>query len=176
MVRKTTKMLKKLNWEGIKFDSIKKKFSSSKRKPISKVDWYNCGELGHLAHQCTKPKKNKFKCKKDDENDDETKEKKFFKNKASKRGFTKGRMGKNTLLMIDSPILNTQATLLQVKKMMKRSPPSPWISLHHHHHLHPLHTYASWLKLNRRYKMILSLLKIVIVIVMMNMFLLLMMS
>jgi tRNA uridine 5-carbamoylmethylation protein Kti12 len=35
MVRKTTKILKKLNREGIKFDSRKKKFFSSKRKPIS---------------------------------------------------------------------------------------------------------------------------------------------
>ena len=64
MVRKTTKMLKKLNNKGIKFDSNKKKFfTSSKRKPISEMDCYNCGELGHLAHQCPKPKKDKFKNK-----------------------------------------------------------------------------------------------------------------
>jgi hypothetical protein len=64
MAKKTTKMLKKLNREGIKFDSRKKFFSSSKRKPILGMDCYNCGLLGHLAHQCTKPKKNKFKEKK----------------------------------------------------------------------------------------------------------------
>ena len=85
MVRKTTKMLKKLNREGIKFDSRKKKFFSSKRKPISEMDCYNCGELGHLAHQCTKPKKNKFKGKKEDDSDDEKKEKKFFKRKDGKQ-------------------------------------------------------------------------------------------
>jgi hypothetical protein len=57
--------------------------------------------------------------------------------------------------------------------MMKRSPPSTGISLHHHHHLHLLHNYASWLKVNGRYNMKMILLKIVIVIVMMNMLLLL---
>jgi hypothetical protein len=56
MVRKITNMLKKLKREDIKFDS-RKKFFSTKRKRISEMDCYNCGELGHLAHQCTKPKK-----------------------------------------------------------------------------------------------------------------------
>ena len=48
MVKKTIKMLKKLNKSGIKFDGKKKKFfTSSRRKPISEMDCYNCGELGH---------------------------------------------------------------------------------------------------------------------------------
>lgn len=42
MVKKTINMLKKLNNEGIKFDS-KKFFTSSKRKPILDMDCYNCG-------------------------------------------------------------------------------------------------------------------------------------
>jgi hypothetical protein len=87
MVKKTTKMLKKLNKSGIKFDGKKKKFfTSSKRKPISKMDCYNCGELGHLAHQCPKPPKDKYKNKnkgKKDESSDEKDEKK--KNKPYKK-------------------------------------------------------------------------------------------
>jgi len=62
LVRRTTKMLKKLNKNGVNFDTKKMKFfTSSKRKPISEMDCYNCGELGHLAHQCPKPKKDKYK-------------------------------------------------------------------------------------------------------------------
>jgi hypothetical protein len=95
MVKKTTKMLKKLNREGIKFDLRKKKFFSSRRKPIFEMDFYNCGELGHLAHQCNKPKNNKFKGKKDDESDDEKKEKKFFNRKEGKhKRFHKNKNGK----------------------------------------------------------------------------------
>ena len=95
MVRKTTKMLKKLNREGIKFDSRKKKFFSNKRKPISEMDCYNCGELGHLAHQCTKPKKNKFKGKENEDCDDEKKGEKFFKQKYCKnKEFHKRKGGK----------------------------------------------------------------------------------
>ena len=44
------------------------------------MDCYNCGELGHLAHQCTKPKNNKYKKKykgkKDDSSDEDNDEKK----------------------------------------------------------------------------------------------------
>ena len=46
MVRRTTKMLKKLNKNGVKFDSKKKKFfTSNRRKPISEMDCYNCENL-----------------------------------------------------------------------------------------------------------------------------------
>ena len=76
MVRRTAKMLKKLNKNGVKFDGKKKFFTSNRRKPISEMDCYNCGELGHLAHQCPKPKKNKPYKKKDGKKKDFHKKKK----------------------------------------------------------------------------------------------------
>jgi hypothetical protein len=93
MVRRTAKILRKLNKNGVKFDGKKKKiFTSSKRKLISEMDCYNCGELGHLAHQCPKPKKDKYKKKykgkKDDssdDDDDEKKKNKSYKKKDSKK-------------------------------------------------------------------------------------------
>ena len=58
MVRRTAKMLKKLNKNSVKFDGKKKKFfTTNRRKPIFEMDYYNCGELGHLAHQCPNPRK-----------------------------------------------------------------------------------------------------------------------
>jgi len=62
IVRRTAKMLKKLNKNSVKFDGKKKKiFTSSRRKPIFEIDCYNYEELGHLAHKCLKPKKDKYK-------------------------------------------------------------------------------------------------------------------
>jgi NADH dehydrogenase/NADH:ubiquinone oxidoreductase subunit G len=108
MVNKTTKMLKWLNREGIKFDSRKKKFFfSSKRKSISEMDSNNYGELGHLAHQSTKPKKNKFKGKKMMRVEMIRRKRNSSRKKmASKRNSTRENVGKHTPLMMGSPTLN----------------------------------------------------------------------
>ena len=99
MVIRTTKMLKKLNKNGVKFDGKKKKFfTSNRRKPIFEMDCYNCGELSHLAHQCPKPKKDKYKQKykgkKDDSSDEDDDEKKKNKPYKKKELHKKNKNGK----------------------------------------------------------------------------------
>jgi hypothetical protein len=104
-------MLKKLNKNGVKFDGKKKKFfTSSRRKPISKMDCYNYGELGHLTHQCPKPKKDKYKKyngKKDDSSDDDDDEKKknkpYKKKDDKKKEFHKKKKNGKTYIVGDWP-------------------------------------------------------------------------
>jgi hypothetical protein len=129
MVRKTTKMLKKLNKSGIKFDGKKKKFfTSSKRKPIFEMDCYNYGELGHLAHQCPKPPKDKYK------NKNKAKEmiqvmKKMTRIRTShtkrrmareKSSTRKRREAKPTLLVIGSPTLSHLVSPPVMRAMMRK--------------------------------------------------------
>jgi hypothetical protein len=133
MVRKTTKMLKKLNKSGIKFNGKKKKFfTSRKRKPISEMDCYNCGELGHLAHQCSKPPKDKYKNK--------NKGKKMIlvmkkmrrrrtshtrRRMARRKSFTRRRReAKLTLLVIGSPTLSHHVSppVMKATTRKRRSP------------------------------------------------------
>ena len=131
MVRRTAKMLKKLNKNGVKFDGKKKKFfTSTRRKPISEMDCYNCGELGHLAHQCTKPKKDKYKKKnkgkKDyssDEDNDEKKKNKPYKKKDSKKDFHKKKKnGRHTSSVIGSWTLTHQVAHPMMIVRMRRWP------------------------------------------------------
>jgi hypothetical protein len=171
MVR-TTKMLKKLNKNSVKFDGKNKKlFTSSKRKPNSKMDCYNCGDLGHLAHQCPKPKKDKYKKnkdKKDDSSDDDEKE----KTSHTRRRNTTRRMARLILLVIGSRILNYQVAHPVMKVTMTRRRWSLlWLGLHYihnNHGHHPLHTYALWPRVIKRYKvmMIVVVMKMVVIVLM----------
>jgi len=81
-------------------------------KPISEMDCYNCGDLGHLAHQCPKPKKDKFKKKykgkKDDSSDDNEDKKNARRRMARRRNITRRRMARLILLVIGSQTLNHQ--------------------------------------------------------------------
>jgi hypothetical protein len=97
------------NKSGIKFDGKKKKFfTSSKRKPISEKDCFNYGELGHLAHQCQKPPKDKYKNKykgkkgdSSDEEDEKRKNKPYKKKDDKKREFYKKKKGGKAYIVGD---------------------------------------------------------------------------
>ena len=61
------------------------------------MDCYYYGEFGHLAHQCLKPKKDKYKKKnkeQDDSSDNEKSDKKAFKKKGGNKEYHKKKIGK----------------------------------------------------------------------------------
>jgi len=82
LMKMTGKMLKKLDKKGVNFDNKKKRFYTTK-KSIKDMDCFNCGNLGHLAHQCPLPDKRKKNKNKDESSDDE-KEKKHNKKHSHK--------------------------------------------------------------------------------------------
>ena len=154
-------MLKKLNKSGIKFDGKKKFFTSSRRKPISEMDCYNCGELGHLTHQCTKPKKDKFKNKnkgkKDDSSNEDEDEKKKTRHtrKEMTRRMTSTR--RRRVERLTSSVISSRTLIHLVDHPMMIVTMRRWplllLTLHHlhrHHRHHPLHTYALWPRVNAR--------------------------
>ena len=123
------------------------------------MDCYNCGELGHLAHQYTKPKKDKFKNKnkgkKDDSSDEDEKkkDKPYKKRDGKKKDFhKKKKSGKayivgDWLMDIDSSVDHPMMIVTT------RRWPLLLLTLHHlhrHHRHHPLHTYALWPRVNAR--------------------------
>jgi hypothetical protein len=124
MMRKTTKMLKQLNREVIKFDSRKKIFSLAKESLSPRWIATIVENLIILLINATNPRKTrsrkmmKVMMRRRKRNSSRGK-------KASTRDFAKIRMEKHILLVTGSLKLNSQTGLLQVKKkMMKRLPPS----------------------------------------------------
>jgi hypothetical protein len=72
------------------------------------LDCYNCRELGHLAHQCPKPKKykykKKYKGKKDDSSDDDDEKKKnkpHKKKDGKKKEFHKKKKNGKAYVVVD---------------------------------------------------------------------------
>jgi hypothetical protein len=83
MVRKTTKMLKKLNREGIKFDSRKKKFFPVKESPFLKWIAITVESLVILLINATSPRRTSSGARK----------KMTVMTRKRKRDSSRGRMG-----------------------------------------------------------------------------------
>jgi hypothetical protein len=89
---------------------------------------YNCGELGHLVHQCSKPKKDKYKKKykdkKDDssdDNDDSSGRTGHTRRMTRRKNFIRRRrMTKLILLVIGSRTLKHLVAHPMIKAMMRR--------------------------------------------------------
>jgi hypothetical protein len=165
MVRKTTKILKKLIEKVSSLTQDRRSSSPVKGSPSPKWTAIIVENSVILLINTTSPRRTSSRAIKMMT----VMMRKRKRNSSRERmGSTKDsirrKMERHTLLVTGSLTLSPQTGLLQVKKkMMKKLPLSLGTSLHHHHHPHPLLTYASWLKVNERYKLRMILLMIVIV-------------
>ena len=55
LMRKTTKLMSRLNEKGYNFDPKRNKFRTRKTKDAIKKKCYNCGKYGHLSYDCQEP-------------------------------------------------------------------------------------------------------------------------
>jgi hypothetical protein len=141
MVRKTTKMRRNSIGKASNLIEERRNFSLARESPSPRWIATIVENLAILIINATSPRKTNSRARKMMKVMMRRNKRSYSRRKkASTICFTKRRMEKHILLVIGLPTLNPQAALLQVKKMMKRSPPSSRISLHHHHHLHLLHT------------------------------------
>ena len=124
------------------------------------MDCYNCGELGHLAHQCTKPKKDKYKNKYKTRKMTQVMKKKMKKKKnkpykkrdGKKRDFHKKKKSGKAYIIGDwLTDIDSSSGSPMMRVTMRRWPPLLLIlHPHRHHRYHPLHTYALWPRVNAR--------------------------
>ena len=86
LMRKTSKMMSRLNKKGYNYDPKKNKLCTRRSNDNAKKMCYNCGKYGHLSYDCPEPSKLN---KKQDDDDNQNKyskkshEKKDFKKKRS---------------------------------------------------------------------------------------------
>ena len=57
LMRKTSKMMSRLNKKGYNYDPKKNKFRTRKSNDNAKKMCYNCGKYGHLSYDCPEPSK-----------------------------------------------------------------------------------------------------------------------
>jgi len=157
LVRRTTKMLKKLNKNGVARGSpsprwiativvnliillinvLNPRRTSTRRRTRSKMTQV-------MMRRATR---------------------RHSRREVARRSTTRSRMARLTLLVIGSPTLKAQVvTPPATKVMMRRLSPLPLMLHHHHplHHLHPLHTYASWLRVTGRYKVRMRVVRVIV--------------
>ena len=85
LMRKTSKMMSRLNKRGYNYDPKKNKFRTRKSKDNVKKVCYNCGKYGHLSYDCPEPSKLNKK-QEDGDNQYKTSKKSYEKKDHKKKG------------------------------------------------------------------------------------------
>ena len=82
-MRKTTKMMSRLNKKVYNYDSKQNKFRIQRNQDGVKKKCYNCSKYGHLSYDCPKP--SKFNKKQEDDGNQHEHSKKDYEKKHNKK-------------------------------------------------------------------------------------------
>jgi hypothetical protein len=88
LMKKTTRMLSKIDKKGYNYDPKKQKFRASRRSGEgSNTKCYTCGSYDHLSYDCPKPNKRVSRSSK--KNDEDDKDAKYYKSSTKKKSSNK---------------------------------------------------------------------------------------
>ena len=114
LMRKTSKMMSRLNKKGYNYDPKKNKFRTRKSNDNVKKMCYNCGKYGHLSYDCPEP--SKFNKKQDDDDNHNKHSKKSHEKKDLRRkGLSREKKISRLFLENGSPMGNPQ---MKIQVMM----------------------------------------------------------
>ena len=146
-MRKTSKMMSRLNKKGYNYDPKKNKFRTRRNQDNSNKMCYNCGKYRHLSYDCPEPIKPK-KRKKMRAINTSTQGRAMRRKTQARRDLSREKRISRPSLENGSPMAKTQVMIQMIMNPRRQLWESPCMMMMSHLYLH--HQCASWQEVTTR--------------------------